>query len=226
MKLGALFSGGKDSTFALYKAREGNEVVCLVSMVSENPESYMFHTPNISLVKMQAEALGLPLVQAGTKGEKEKELKDLKRAISIAKQEFGLDGVVTGAVASVYQFERIGKICEQLGLACVNPLWKREQIPLLEEMVKSGFRIMISGVFAYPLGKEWLGREMDRKMIAELAELQERYKINPSGEGGEIETTVLDCPLFRKRLKILEAERVWKGDSGIYAVKKAELEQK
>jgi ABC transporter with metal-binding/Fe-S-binding domain ATP-binding protein len=234
MRLGALFSGGKDSTFAIYKAigskaakptsfQGGNEVVCLISMLSENTESYMFHTPNISLVRMQAEALGLPLVQAGTKGEKEKELKDLKRTISLAKQEFGLEGIVTGAVASQYQYERIGKICSELKLASVNPLWKREQIGLLEEMVKSGFRIVVSGVFAYPLGKEWLGRTMDGKMIRELAGLQEKYKINPSGEGGEIETTVLDCPLFHKRLKIVEVEKAWKGDSGVFVVKKAEL---
>ena len=237
MRLGALFSGGKDSTFAIYKAldwkagkppsfRSEHEVACLISMISENPESYMFHTPNIQLVKMQAEAMGLPLVQAGTKGEKEKELKDLKRAIAVAKQEFGLDGIVTGAVASRYQEERIRKICEDLGLECINPLWKMGQVPLLEEMLKSWFEIMISGVFAYPLGKEWLGRKLDAKMIKELAKLQERYKINPSGEGGEIETTVLDCPLFRKRLKILEAEKVWKGDSGIYAVKRAEMTEK
>jgi len=234
MRLGALFSGGKDSAFAIYKAlgskaakptsfQSEHEVVCLISMISKNPESYMFHTPNISLVRMQAEAMGLPLVQAGTKGEKEKELKDLKRVISLAKQEFGLEGIVTGAVASQYQKERIGKICEELGLECVNPLWKREQVGLLEEMVKSGFRIVISGVFAYPLGKEWLGRELDKGMIKELAGLQKKYKINPSGEGGEIETTVLDCPLFHKRLKILESQKVWKGDSGVFVVKKAEL---
>jgi len=223
MKLGALFSGGKDSTFAIYKARGEHEIVCLISMLSENTESYMFHTPNISLVRMQAEAMGLPLVQAGTKGEKEKELKDLKRAVSLAKQEFGLEGIVTGAVASRYQEERIGNICKELGLECINPLWKREQVQLLEEMVKSGFRIIISGVFAYPLGKEWLGRELDKGMIRDLTGLQEKYKINPSGEGGEIETTVLDCPLFSKRLKIVESQKVWKGDSGTFVIKKAEL---
>lgn len=223
MRLGALFSGGKDSTFALFKAMKEHEVVCLISMISENPHSYMFHTPNISLVKMQAEALGLPLVQAGTKGEKEKELKDLKRTISLAKQEFGLEGIVTGAVASRYQEERIGKICRELKLECINPLWKRDQVELLQELVKSGFKVIISGVFAYPLGKDWLGREMDTKMIADLAKLQEKYKINPSGEGGEIETTVLDCPIFRKRLKILEAEKEWEGDSGVFRIKRAEL---
>ena len=226
MKLGALFSGGKDSTFALYKAMKKDKVACLISMISENPESYMFHTPNISLVGLQAEAMGLPLLKASTKGEKEKELKDLERAILRAKKEYGIGGVVTGAVASQYQYERIGKICRQLGLECLNPLWKKDQVALLEDLLKSGFKVIISGVFAYPLGKDWLGREMDRKMIAELAKLQEKYKINPSGEGGEIETTVLDCPLFKKRLKILEVEKVWRGDSGIFAVRKAELVNK
>ena len=223
MKLGALFSGGKDSTYAIFKVSKNHDVACLISLVSENPESYMFHTPNISLVRLQAEAMGLPLVQAGTKGEKEKELKDLKRAISLARQEFGLEGIVTGAVASRYQYERIGKICGELGLECMNPLWKKDQLSLLREILDSRFKVIISGVFAYPLGKEWLGRELDRKMIKELAGLQEKYKINPSGEGGEIETTVLDCPLFHKKLKILEAEKVWKGDSGIFVVNRAEL---
>ena len=68
MKLGVLFSGGKDSTLALHKAAEKEEVTCLITLRSRNPESYMFHTPNIDLTALQAEALGLPLVTKGTEG--------------------------------------------------------------------------------------------------------------------------------------------------------------
>ncbi|MBN2142324.1 hypothetical protein JW711_03250, partial [Candidatus Woesearchaeota archaeon] len=107
MKLAVLFSGGKDSTLALKYARDGDKsgpgdsVVCLISLISKNPESFMFHTPNISLTKLQAEAIGLPLIEQETMGEKEKELEDLKRAIERAKVEFGAEGIVTGAVESV-----------------------------------------------------------------------------------------------------------------------------
>lgn len=226
MKLAALFSGGKDSTYAMYKVMHDHQVVCLISMISENLESYMFHTPNIQLVELQARAMGLPLVKFSTKGEKEKELKDLERAIALAKKEYGIEGLVTGAVASVYQAERVQRICKKLGLKCVNPLWKKDQLSLLQELLRSRFHVIISGVFAYPLDRSWLGKEINKETIKELAKLQERHKISPSGEGGEIETTVLDCPLFKKRIRILESERLWHGDSGVFRIKKAGLEGK
>jgi diphthine-ammonia ligase len=226
MKLGALFSGGKDSTFALAKAMERERVVCLISIISENPESYMFHTPNISLVKMQAEALGLPLVQAGTKGEKEKELKDLEAAISRARKEFGIEGIVTGAIESIYQAERVQRVCDRLGLWCFNPLWKKDQASLLQEVINTGFEVIVSGVFAYPLGKSWLGRKIDNRAISELISLQKKYQISPSGEGGEIETTVLDAPVFRRRILIEQSEIRYRENSGIFVIKKAKLVNK
>jgi len=224
MKLGLLFSGGKDSTYALLKHKD--EVVCLITLISKNKESYMFHTPNIALTALQAGALGLPLVERTTEGRKEEELKDLRAAIAEAKEKFGIEGLVTGAVESVYQSSRIQKICDELGLKCVNPLWHKEQAELLREMVKAGLKIIVSGVFAYPLGKEWLGRQIDNKAIAELVKLREKYKISPSGEGGEIETTVLDAPFFRKKIEILESEVLAEKDSGVFLIKKARLAEK
>ena len=84
MKVAVLFSGGKDSCFAAYKAKQaGNELTCLISVISENPESYMFHTPNISLTEKQAEVMNLPLIVHKTLGQKEEELTDLEQAIKI-----------------------------------------------------------------------------------------------------------------------------------------------
>lgn len=226
MKLGALFSGGKDSTFALYKAKENNEIVCLISVFSENPESYMFHTPNIHLVKMQAQTLGIPLMLSKTRGIKEDELKDLKKAIEKAKKKYKIEGIVTGAVASNYQRERIQKICDDFGLKCVNPLWMQNQVELLNEIIDSGFKVIISGVFAYPLDEKWLGRQLDKTIVEQLSELQKKYQINPSGEGGEIETTVLDCPLFKKKIRILSSEKKFDKNSGVFLIKKAELADK
>ena len=151
MRLGVLFSGGKDSTLALHMAAEKEEVVCLITLISENKESYMFHTPNIDVSALQAEALELPRVAKVTKGEKEVELADLEDAIKQAVKEYQIEGVVTGAVESVYQAERVQRICYGLGLWCFNPLWKHDQKALLEELLKKGFNVIISGVFAYPL---------------------------------------------------------------------------
>ena len=163
MKLGVLFSGGKDSCLALYKAgmEKGNEIVCLITIESENSESYMFHTPNIHLAGMAAEAMDLPIIKSQTKGEKEAELFDLHNAIKKAIGKFGIKGIVTGAIASNYQRERIEKICNLLNIACINPLWGMNQIKVLKELVKNNFKVIIIGVYAYPMEEEFLGMEIN-----------------------------------------------------------------
>jgi diphthine-ammonia ligase len=214
MKLGVLFSGGKDSTYAMYLAKkQGYEPVCLISIVSENPHSFMFHTPSISATEIQARAMNLPIIIQKTKGKKELELLELTSAIKQAKSKYQIEGVVTGAVESVYQASRIQKICNELGLECFNPLWLRNQIELLEDLIRDKFKIIITGVFAYPLDKFWLGRTIDKKFVSEMKILNERYKINPAGEGGEFESFVINCPLFQKELKIKSFEDFKEGEN-------------
>ena len=226
MRLGVLFSGGKDSTLALHLAAEKEEVVCLITVVSKNPESYMFHTPNIDVTALQAEALGLPLVSVITEGRKEEELAELEKAIAEAKSKFQIDGVVTGAVESVYQASRVQRICSRLDVWCFNPLWKHDQKALLETLVEKKFKVVISGIFAYPLDEKWLGKQVDAQVIARLVELQGQYGISPSGEGGEIETTVLDAPMFKKKIEILESSVEAKGNCGVFQIKQARLVSK
>ncbi len=226
MKLGVLFSGGKDSTLALHKAAEKEEVSCLITLRSKNPESYMFHTPNIDITTLQAHALGLPLVAKVTEGKKEAELDDLQEAIAEAKQTFHIEGVVTGAVESVYQAERVQRICNRLDLWCFNPLWKQNQKALLEELFGAGFKVIISGVFAYPLDEKWLGKEINADIIRKLVALQQEIGLSPSGEGGEIETTVLDAPLFKKKIEILNYTTEAKGNSGVFRINQARLAPK
>ncbi|MBN1645521.1 TIGR00289 family protein [Candidatus Woesearchaeota archaeon] len=223
MKLGVLFSGGKDSCYALWKASQKEKVVCLITIVSENKESYMFHTPNIHMTELQAQAIGLPIISMKTQGEKEKELDDLKNAIGVAKELYHIEGVVTGAVESVYQATRIQRICFDLGLWCFNPVWQKDQVELLYELHESGFHMIIGGVFAYPFTEEWLGRIIDDKTITELKELQKKIRINPAGEGGEIETLVLDGPVFRKKIVVKKAEKNFDNYAGVYEVKEAEV---
>jgi ABC transporter with metal-binding/Fe-S-binding domain ATP-binding protein len=203
MKLGVLFSGGKDSAYAAYIAKKfGHELACLISIQSLNPDSYMFHTPNILLVEKQAQVMEIPIIIHKTKGQKEVELKDLENAITEAKRKYQIKGVVTGAIQSVYQASRIQKICDALNLECFNPLWQKDEEEYIQELIKNKFEIIITGVFAFPLDKSWLGKKIDKNFLAEARQLKEKYRINPAGEGGEFETFVLNCPLFKKPLKI------------------------
>jgi ABC transporter with metal-binding/Fe-S-binding domain ATP-binding protein len=226
MKVAVLFSGGKDSTFACYKAMEKQEVACLITLISKNPESYMFHTPNISLSKVQAEAIGLPLVSAETEGKKEEELKDLRKAMEKAKEKYGIEGIVTGAVQSVYQSTRVQNICNSLNLMCFNPLWQIDQRKYMEEFISSGFKAMIVGVFSQPFDESWLGRVIDRKAVEELIEISENFKTSLTGEGGELETFVFDGPLFKRRIEILKASKVYKDYNGTYNIEKFRLVEK
>lgn len=214
MKCAVLFSGGKDSAYAAYLAKkEGYAISCLISIISENPESYMFHTPSISKVEKQAELMNIPIIKWDTKGEKELELVDLENAIKKARDKYNIETIVTGAVQSVYQVSRIQKICDKLDINCFNPLWQKNQIQLLYELVENKFEIIIIGVFAYPLDEKWLGRKIDNKFIEDVKKLQEKYHINPAGEGGEFETFVVNCPLFEKKLKIIAREIIGKKNS-------------
>lgn len=226
MRLGVLFSGGKDSVYALAHAQQQHDVVCLITVLSQNPESYMFHTPNIDLTSLQAEAIGIPILQLPTSGEKEKELEDLEVAIRLAMDRFGIQGIVSGAIESVYQTSRIQRICHRLDLWSFNPLWKKDQIDLLHELVADGYQVMISGIFAYPLTEDWLGRHLSESMIQRLVELYEKYQLNPSGEGGELETTVLDAPFFRKRIVIDRFSSSARFNAGTLTVQEAHLEEK
>ncbi|MCK5450131.1 MAG: diphthine--ammonia ligase [Candidatus Omnitrophica bacterium] len=202
-KVAVLFSGGKDSCLVAWIAqKEGYELGCLVSIVSKNKESFMFHVPSIGKVRMQAEVMRLPLILKESEGVKEEELEDLENAILDARDRFGVEGVVTGAVGSVYQASRVQKICNRLGLECFNPLWQENQIELLKDLVAENFEVVVVGVAAYPLDEKFLGRVIDERFIEEMKGLREKFDINPAGEGGEFESFVLNCPLFRKGLEV------------------------
>jgi predicted ATP pyrophosphatase (TIGR00289 family) len=220
MRVGVLATGGKDSTLALYKVMsEGYEVRYLVSMIPLREDSLMFHYPNIRLVDLFAEAVEIPLVKAETLAVEESEVEDLKRLI----EGLDVDAIVSGAIASTYQKSRIEKICEQLKLKCLAPLWQENPSDILKEILELEFEVIITGVYAYGFGKEWLGRKINEATIEDLIELNRRYGVSLVGEGGEYETLVLNAPFFKKRIKIVEAEKVWKNQSGYLLVRKAEL---
>jgi diphthine-ammonia ligase len=223
MAYAALFSGGKDSAYAAHLARKsGLDVGFLVTAVPQNPESYMFHSPNAMLTALHSEALGIPLVRVETAGRKEDELGDLKKALG----GLNVDGIIAGAIASTYQMSRLEALCRELSLEFCAPLWHRPEETLLREIVGAGFECIFVSVSALGLGEEWLGRTLDREAIGGLARMHEKHGINVSGEGGEYETLVLDGPGFSKRIRIEAADKSWKNDSGKLVVTRAVLEEK
>ncbi len=223
MKVAALISGGKDSALALHRAmKRGYDVKYLVTMIPHREDSWMFHYPNVHLTDLFAKACGIPLIKAETSGVKERELEDLKRTLI----DLDIDGIVSGAVRSTYQKSRIDRICAEIGLKSIAPLWGEDQKALMEELIFKDFNVIFTGVCAYGLDRSWLGRRLDRQALNDLIELNKRYGISLIGEGGEYETLVLDAPYFNWRIKILRHRIVWKGDSGYLIVDEARLEKK
>lgn len=226
MRLGALFSGGKDSTLAILKAREEHKISCLISINPENKESYMFHAHNISLTKIQAKAMEVPIIIQNSSGEKERELSDLKNAIKKAMEIYKIDGVVSGAINSVYQASRIQKICNELEIFSFNPLWLKNSFNILKEIVKKGIGAIVIGAYAYPLGKEFLGKEIDNEFIKKIKALNEKYKIHPLGEGGEYETFVYDAPFFNSKIEIKNYNISGKENSWRMEILRVEMREK
>jgi len=221
MKVAVLFSGGKDSVFATYIAKQwGWNISHLVTMFPEKQDSWMFHSVNIHLTKKLAEAIDIPLIRKQTKGKKEEELEDLKEILN----NLDIDGVINGAIASEYQRTRIEKICHELGIKSFTPIWHKNQELILKDQISAGFKIIIVGVFAHGFDETWLGKIIDMKTIDELTQLRKKYAINTAGEGGEFETLTLNGPIFKKRLILDETSKEWKRDSGVLKVNKAHLE--
>ncbi|MCK4348531.1 MAG: TIGR00289 family protein [Thermoplasmatales archaeon] len=221
MKVAALFSGGKDSVFAIYIAEQwGWDISHLVTIHPKKQDSWMFHSVNIHLTEKLAEAIDIPLIKKQTKGEKEEELKDLKEIL----KNLNIDGVISGAIASEYQRTRIEKICHELEIKSFAPIWHKNQELILREQINAGFKIIIVGVFAYGFDETWLGKTIDGKTIADLTQLRKKYAINTAGEGGEFETLTIDGPIFKRKLVLDETSKEWKRDSGILRVNKAHLE--
>ena len=221
MKVASLFSGGKDSVFAIYITQQwGWDVTHLITLQPEKRDSWMFHSINIHLTEKLAEAIDIPLIKKQTKGEKEEELEDLKDILKDLK----IDGVISGAIASEYQRTRIEKICNELRIKSFTPIWHKNQELILRDQICAGFKIIIVGVFAHGFDKTWLGKTINEESIDELIKLRKKYSINEAGEGGEFETLVLDGPIFQKKLILDEISKEWKRDSGILKVKKSHLE--
>ena len=227
MKLAALFSGGKDSTYAIHKAKsEGHDIVCLVSILPKSEESHLLHYPNMKTTALQAKTMKIPqLVSEIDSDDTQAELDGIYQTLQKAKKEFGIQGVVHGGILSNYQKNHFENISTNLDLQVISPLWKKDQKQYLSELLKSKFKFIITSVTTAGLDDSWLGKEITADDITKLSDISLKHGFNVSFEGGEAETFVTDCPLFSAPIKILKANKIWDGYRGRFEITEAILDQ-
>ncbi|MEM4756369.1 MAG: diphthine--ammonia ligase, partial [Candidatus Woesearchaeota archaeon] len=223
-RLGVLWSTGKDSALAAWIMHQQHyPLMCLITLVSKNPDSYLYHGPNTTLAGLHAQALGVGIVLQHTDGKKEEELDDLRSALLEAKARYAIEGIVTGALFSSYQRERIEKLCDSLGLKCFSPLWHMDQKKELSLLLSSGFVVCMVKVAAEGLDASFLGKHFTTSFVEQLHELEKNYGIQVAGEGGEYETLVLDAPFFSSRLEIIKSHMLHDGSSATLVIDEAVL---
>ena len=227
MNLVALFSGGKDSTFAIYKEKQkGNKITCAVSVFPKSDESSFLHYPNIDFTKLQTRSMKVPHLFGQTNSnDVEVEMLELEKLLAQAKQDYSIEGLVHGGILSKYQKERFEKIGSKLNLKVFSPLWEINQKEYLKDLIESKFRFIITSVSSAGLDESWLGKEITMHEVEKLDTLATKHGFNLSFEGGEAETLVLDCPLFSSPIKIIDSKKIWDGYRGRFEITQAILEQ-
>jgi ABC transporter with metal-binding/Fe-S-binding domain ATP-binding protein len=231
----SLFSGGKDSSWALYRAlEEGLNVTRLLTVhPGDGADSYMYHVPETKLARLAAESIGIDLVEvdpgdlgattaADSAAQGDREVEPLEAALRDLRGEIDLVGVTAGAVESEFQTSRIRAMCDRLGIDLFAPLWQRDPGTLAGAMLDAGFEITILQVAAHGLDESWLGRTLDRDALDELRTLNEQYGVHLLGEGGEFETFVTDGPHMSRPIE-LTYETEWEGTRGRIRVTDARL---
>jgi diphthine-ammonia ligase len=226
LKLAALYSGGKDSTFAIYQAKqEGHVVVCLVTILPLSDESKFLHYSNVHITKLQAHSMRLPhLYGSSISNDIKTEASWLESLLMQAKKDFGIEGIVHGGILSEFQKNNFENVCKNLGLKIIAPLWGIDQKEYMKKLIESNFKFIITSVSSGGLDDSWLGREITKEDVDDLEKLSITHGFNLSFEGGEAESLVLSCPLFLKPLRIIKSNKTWDGYRGRFEITEAILE--
>jgi diphthine-ammonia ligase len=194
MSWAALTSGGKDSILSIQKALDsGKNVEYIVTARPKNRDSYMFHSANLDAVAAIANVSGMKYHEILTHGQKEEELSDLEQGLA----SLDIEGVIAGAVASVYQAERVKAITDRLGILLFTPLWHMDTEKLLREVAQR-LDSMIVVTAAEGLDEHFLGAHFDDELIKRLLRVTAVHRINLAGEGGEYETLTLNAPFYSR----------------------------
>ena len=225
MKLACLFSGGKDSTYAIHLAQnQGHDVVCLLSIFPKSEESHLLHHPNLIWTKLQSESMNIPQLTASSNSDDTSdELIVMENLLQNAKDQFQIDGLVHGGIKSKFQKEKFETLCLKLNLVSVAPLWETEPKKYMNDLLDSDFNFIMISVSSDGLDEQWLGKIILKSDIEILNNLSNKFGFNLNFEGGESETFVLDCPLFSNPIKINKCVKDWDGYRGRFEIVDAEL---
>jgi diphthine-ammonia ligase len=225
MKLAALFSGGKDSTYSIYLAKkQGHEIKCLLSVFPKSDESHLLHHPNLKWTHLQSQSMQIPqLTITSESDETNNEINALEKILIQSIDEYQIEGLVHGGIQSQFQKEKFENLCNKLNLKSIAPLWNRNPLEYMNELISSNFVFIISSVSSGGLNDSWLGKTITKNDIVTLYELSKKFGFNLNFEGGEAETFVIDCPLFSNAIKIIQGEKTWDGYRGRFEIVDARL---
>jgi diphthine-ammonia ligase len=220
MKLASLFSGGKDSTYAIHVAKkQGHDVKCLLSVFPKSDESHLLHHPNMKWTKLQSDSMNIPqLTITSTSDETDDELLLIENLLQNAKDQFQIEGLVHGGIQSKFQKDKFENVCSKLNLKVIAPLWNTDPEKYMNELIDSKFEFIMTTVSSDGLDDSWLGKIISKSDIVSLKYLSEKFGFNLNFEGGEAETFVTNCPLFTNSIKINQSEKKWDGYRGRFEI--------
>ena len=225
MKLASLFSGGKDSAFAVYlMQKQSHDVVVLLTIIPNSAESHLLHHPNMKWTKLQAESMNIPQLMSESNSDiTDDELLHLESLLVTAKEKFDIEGIVHGGIKSNFQKEKFETICQKLGLKVFTPLWNTEAIKYMNDLLENNFSFVMTSVTSEGLDDSWLGKKITNSDLLILKNLSDKYGFNLNFEGGEAETFVVNCPMFSSPIEIKKSEKNWDGYRGRFEIVEAEL---
>ena len=220
MKLAAFFSGGKDSCYAIYKAKKlGHTIEALITIIPYSDESNLLHYDNITKTKVQSESMNIShIIDKSVSTNTTDEISLLHKLISEAKNNFQIDGIVHGGILSEFQKSKFESICDELKLKLISPLWHENASVYMKNLLDDNFEFIICSVTTNGLDDRWLGKKITYADLEILEKLSKKFQFNLNFEGGEAETFVLNCPIFNNPLKIIESKKKWDGYRGRFEI--------
>jgi uncharacterized protein (TIGR00290 family) len=195
----ASWSGGKDGCFACYEAmRQGYQVTYLVNFITQGHRRVSFHGTDTKLIQLQSQAIGIPLLQKETTWNRyEQEFKEAVRSL-VPK---GIKGVVFGDIYLQEHLDWVERVCGDISIEAVLPLWGRNTKEIVADFIDSGFEAVIVSAKSDLIDQKWMGRYVDMDFISYLSERD----IDPCGENGEYHTLVVNGPIFKSRIEIRQS---------------------
>ena len=226
MNLAAFFSGGKDSMYAIYNAKKfGHEIVVLFTIQPKSDESHLLHFPNIAQTKLQSQSMNIPQIIISINDiNVDIEILELNNLIKTAKKTFDFDGIVHGGISSLYQKNKFEVLCQDNNLKLISPLWQKNASSYMKELLNNNFEFIISSVSSDGLDQSWLGKAINYSEFEKLENLSKKFQFNLNFEGGEAETFVTNCPLYKNRIKIMKSNKNWDKVRGRFEIVESKLE--